>query len=119
MKYLRYLLILSVVALALPSFSQNVITADEVFVTITGETSREELGALRTQLQQVGVDFQYYPGFNSERKLMGAKVVFTADAEHTATAENQQLSSPTEKLQFHMTKADGVITLWCVGTCED
>lgn len=119
MKTLRYLLIMSIVALAIPSFSQNVITNDEVFVTITGETSREELGTLRTQLQAVGIDFQYFPGFNSERMLMGIKIIVKADEAHTGTADNQMLSAPQQKIQFHMTKVDGAITTWCVGTCEE
>jgi hypothetical protein len=109
---------MSVVAFTIPSFAQNIITNDEVYVTITGETTREELGALREQLLTVGVDFKYYPGFNSDRKLMSIRVEFTADADHVGTGDNPAISAAGQKLQFHMKKENGAITTWCVGTCE-
>ena len=59
MKTLRVLFMLCIVALTLPSVAQNIITNDEVFVTISGETTREELAEIRQQLLQAGIDFQY------------------------------------------------------------
>lgn len=71
MKTLR-LIIASVALFAgLNSNAQKTISQELVNVTITSETSREELMYLRQDLQAVGVEFDYSPRFDNNRRLMG------------------------------------------------
>jgi hypothetical protein len=70
MKTLR-LIIASVALFAgLNSSAQNTISQELVNVTISSETSREDLMYLRKDLLAVGVNFDYSPTFDNNRRLM-------------------------------------------------
>jgi hypothetical protein len=59
-------------------FAQSTNTID---VTITGQTSREQLAQLRKDLQVQGIMFNYAPQFDNQRRL-------TAIQYKVSTAEN-------------------------------
>lgn len=100
-------------------FAQNTITADAVNVTITGETSREQLWQLRQDLQAQGIDFQYTPRFDNNRKLIGIEYsVKRADGTVLGTASNNQMMNPNASSKIILTKENNKFEATCIGTCE-
>jgi len=70
MKTIKLVLFAATFFFGTVAFGQNIITSNEVNVTINAETSREQLFQLRNELLAVGMDFQYTPQFDQNRKLI-------------------------------------------------
>ncbi|MFZ4785541.1 MAG: hypothetical protein ACOYLH_08690 [Flavobacteriales bacterium] len=100
-------------------FAQNTITADEVNITITSETSREQLWQLRQEMQVQGIDFLYTPRFDNNRKLIGIEyTVKRSDGTVLGTASNNQLMNPNASSKIILAKQNNKFEATCIGTCE-
>lgn len=102
-------------------FSQNIISATEVKITINGQTTREQLAQIRTDLLGQGLEFRYQPNFDSERHLIGISytVVRNSDAVTLGETSVMQLQNPTMKSTFHLVKTGEVFTSQCFGACNE
>ncbi len=97
--------------------AQQVITSEEVKVGITGETSREDLMHLRQDMLVQGVDFQYNPVFDMQRKLIGISVMVKA-GEVEGQAEVKDLNQPGKAMVIHLQKnTEGKFAITCLGKC--
>ena len=101
-------------------FAQNVITSDNISITINGTTTREQLWQLRQDMQVQGIDFQYTPRFDNERKLISIQyTVKRADGTLLGTAGNDQLANPAQNSKIVLTKENDKFVSTCVGNCPN
>ena len=105
MKLLRMLLTAACVVAGLSMFAQNTITQELVNISISAETTREELMYLRNDLQQVGVNFEYSPRFDGNRHLVG--IEFTVKGEGFESSYNLEQFAPNQAVQVNITRAAG------------
>lgn len=93
-------------ALCLSVFSQ--ITDQEAHLTITGNTTREELGVMAQNCHAHGFDFRYQPQFDAQRRLAGIKYTFTtADKSVKGEGEHMTLHAEGASLVLHLNKTKG------------
>ncbi|MBL7941806.1 MAG: hypothetical protein JNM00_03520 [Flavobacteriales bacterium] len=111
------ILIAAFVGLFNAANAQNVITSEEVKIAITSETTREDLMQLRQQLFAQGIDFQYNPMFDGQRKLTGISLqIKTGDVE--GQAENKNLNQIGQVMSIHLVKdSEGKFGIECLGKC--
>jgi hypothetical protein len=105
MKSLRILLTAICVTAGLSLFAQNTITQELVNISISGETTREELMYLRNDLQQVGVNFEYSPRFDGNRHLVG--IEFTVKGTGFESSYNLEQFAPNQAVQVNITRTPG------------
>jgi hypothetical protein len=105
MKTLR-LIIASVALFAgLNSFAQNTISQELVNITISSETTREDLMYLRNDLQAVGVNFDYSPRFDGNRHLVG--IDFTVKGEGFTNEYQVPNFTNAEAVQINIVRQNG------------
>jgi hypothetical protein len=81
-------------------FAQSSSTID---VTISGQTSREQLAQLRRDLHAQGIVFNYAPQFDNERHLTGIRYkVATADNIQIGEGSHEALQQPGANVTFHV-----------------
>jgi len=105
MKTLR--LIIATVALfsGLNSIAQNTISQELVDITISSETTREELMYLRNDLQAVGVNFDYSPVFDGNRHLIG--IDFTVKGEGFDNSYSLPKFAPDQAVHMNINRQSG------------
>lgn len=87
--------------------------ASDVDITITNETSRQDLLDIRLDLAEKGIDFQYHPQFNEQRKLVGIDCqIKTADG--TTYEYKTPLADDNAKVKIVRTSNS-----LCLGNCEE
>lgn len=120
MKKVRIIIASLAILMSGSLFAQNVITSENISITINGTTSREQLWQLRQDLQAQGVDFQYTPRFDNERKLISIQyTVKRADGTLLGTAGNDQLANPSQNSKIVLTKENDKFVSTCVGNCPN
>ncbi|NNE55967.1 MAG: hypothetical protein HKN32_08110, partial [Flavobacteriales bacterium] len=78
---------------------------------------RQGLHEIRLDLQEKGIDFQYHPEFDQNRKLIGIDCeIKTADGK--VTKYQTSLADPNEKVIIRRTKEAGKEKV-CLGKCDD
>lgn len=114
---LRTLLFTICFAAGFGAYAQNVITATEAHITITGATSRQDLATLRNDLMAQGIDFRYIPNFDAERNLISLDFTVSAnDGTVTASAMNMNMKAPNASIIFHVNKTNNTCTIEGTGT---
>lgn len=121
MKTLKSIITVLALFVSVSAFSQNVITSENVKVTINGETSRQDLALLRKDMLAVGVDFQYQPSFDQNRRLTAIQYNVKRSSDSAVLGETSQenLSDPSVKSVFHLVKTGEVFTTQCFGHCPN
>ncbi len=120
MKKVRIILAALAILMGGSLFAQNVITSDNISITINGTTTREQLWQLRQDMQVQGIDFQYTPRFDNERKLISIQyTVKRADGTLLGTAGNDQLANPAQNSKIVLTKENDKFVSTCVGNCPN
>jgi hypothetical protein len=121
MKFIGILLTGLALAAGISSSAQNLITADEVSVSISGTTSREQLFEIRTGLLQYGLDFRYEPQFDNQRKLRS--IHYQVSDQQTGSVigvadSAGDLQNPGVTTAFRLVRTNGVFAATCFGVCE-
>ena len=120
MKKVRIIIAALAILMGGSLFAQNVITSDNISITINGTTTREQLWQLRQDMQVQGIDFQYTPRFDNERKLISIQyTVKRADGTLLGTARNDQLANPAQNSKIVLTKENDKFVSTCVGNCPN
>ncbi len=120
MKKVRIIIAALAILMGGSLFAQNVITSDNISITINGTTTREQLWQLRQDMQVQGIDFQYTPRFDNERKLISIQyTVKRADGTLLGTAGNDQLANPAQNSKIVLTKENEKFVSTCVGNCPN
>ena len=120
MKKVRIIIAALAILMGGTLFAQNVITSDNISITINGTTTREQLWQLRQDMQVQGIDFQYTPRFDNERKLISIQyTVKRADGTLLGTAGNDQLANPAQNSKIVLTKENDKFVSTCVGNCPN
>lgn len=84
-------------------FAQSANTID---ITINGQTSREQLAQLRTDLQAQGVIFSYAPQFDNQRRLISIQYkVSTSDNTPIGEGGHSALQQNGANVVFHVNAA--------------
>jgi len=119
MKLIHTLLFSAALVTGIDSFSQQSISSEQVNVVIHGGTSRQDLATLRTDLDQVGIQFWYNPQFDGQRNLLGLEYRLTDAATESVLGEAtvSDLPNPTNKTAFILSRNNGTWTAQCVGNC--
>ncbi len=98
------------------AFSQNIITTTDAQISITGQTTREELSQISRDLKAQGIVFKYWPTFNSNRQLTGLSFEVNAnDGALTGTGAHTTLSNPSAILRIHINKTANTCDVEKVG----
>lgn len=71
MKTLRSLLVAAAIFAGTSGIAQNIVSSNEVNLTLSTSTTREQLFQLRNEMITQGLDFQYTPQFDANRVLIG------------------------------------------------
>jgi uncharacterized protein YxeA len=120
MKKVRIIIAALAILMGGSLFAQNVITSDNISIIINGTTTREQLWQLRQDMQVQGIDFQYTPRFDNERKLISIQyTVKRADGTLLGTAGNDQLANPAQNSKIVLTKENDKFVSTCVGNCPN
>jgi len=120
MKKVRIIIAALAILMGGSLFAQNVITSDNISITINGTTTREQLWQLRQDMQVQGIDFQYTPRFDNERKLISIQyTVKRADGTLLGSAGNDQLANPAQNSKIVLTKENDKFVSTCVGNCPN
>ncbi len=120
MKKVRIIIAALAILMGGSLFAQNVITSDNISITINGTTTREQLWQLRQDMQVQGIDFQYTPRFDNERKLISIQyTVKRADGTLLGTAGNDQLANPAQNSKIVLTKENDKFVSTCLGNCPN
>lgn len=116
MKNIQLLLAAILISTGLSAQSQNVITATEAHVTISGQTTREQLGQVRADLIAQGFKFNYSPEFDGERRLIGLTYTISAnDGQLNGAGYHKSLQNPNSSLTIHINKTQGTFSEDVVG----
>lgn len=84
-------------------FGQKTISAEVVDVTISGQTTREELALLNKEMRAQGLVFNYIPQFDNDRKLLSLQYkVTTTDNTVIGTGGHEALQSEGAKVRFQI-----------------
>jgi len=121
MKIIRIALVAAACFTGSVAFSQNIVNNEQVQVTINGTTSREDLGNLRYQLEALGIEFNYHPQFDNERKLTGIhyKLRYIGQETYFTEQDQQGMQSQHTFTKFHLNKVGNNWNLVCAGACNE
>jgi len=108
MKTLRSLLVAAALTIGSSVMAQNIISSNEVNLTISSTTTREQLFQLRTDLIGQGLDFQYTPQFDANRNLIGiAYTVRTTTGGLVVCQSNNNVNLTATSAHIHLVKQNG------------
>jgi hypothetical protein len=108
MKTLRSLLVAAALTIGSSVMAQNIISNNEVNLTISSTTTREQLFQLRTDLIAQGLDFQYTPQFDANRNLIGiAYTVRTTTGGLVVCQSNNNVNLTATSAHIHLVKQNG------------
>jgi hypothetical protein len=98
--------------------AQSTITPEQINVTITSATTREELASLANQLNAQGILFRYKPQFGSNRTLTGiAYRLYTSSEQQLAQCDMTDLKIQGASAGFRLLKENGQYSVVCAGNC--
>ncbi len=98
------------------AISQSVITSTDAQISITGQTTREELSQISRDLKVQGIVFKYWPTFNSNRQLMGLSFEVNAnEGALTGAGAHTTLANPNAVLRIHINKTANTCDVEKVG----
>jgi len=108
MKTLRSLLVAAALTIGTSVMAQNIITSNEVSLTLSTTTTREQLFQLRNDLIAQGLDFQYTPQFDANRTLIGITYsVRTTTGGLVVCKSNNNVNLTATSAHIHLVKQNG------------
>ena len=108
MKTLRSLLVAAALMVGTSVMAQNIITSNEVNLTLSTSTTREQLFQLRNEMIAQGIDFQYTPQFDSNRNLIGIAYSVRTTAGGTVVCQsNNNVNLTASAAHIHLVKQNG------------
>lgn len=113
--------VLAIIALfaGLSAGAQNIITAENISIEITNETSREALGTMRNDLSAQGINFTYSPQFDNNRRLVAISYrIALASGPVLGEIKQATVNAPGSKTKFTLAKQDGVFKVTCLDKCN-
>ena len=108
MKTLRTLLVAASLTIGSTVMAQNIVTSNEVNLTLSTTTSREQLFQLRNDMIAQGLDFQYTPQFDANRILIGISYsVRTTTGGLVVCQSNNNVNLTATSAHIHLVKQNG------------
>ena len=108
MKTLRSLLVAAALVLGSSVMAQNIVSSNEVNLTLSSTTTREQLFQLRNDMIAQGLDFQYTPQFDSNRNLIGISyAVRTTTGGLVVCQSNNTVNLTAAAAHIHLVKQNG------------
>jgi hypothetical protein len=108
MKTLRSLLVVAALAFGSSAIAQNIVSSNEVNLTLSTTTTREQLFQLRSDMIAQGLDFQYTPQFDASRNLIGiAYSVRTTTGGLVVCQSNNTVNLTASAAHIHLVKQNG------------
>ena len=108
MKTLRSLLVAAALVLGSSVMAQNIVSSNEVNLTLSSTTTREQLFQLRNDMIAQGLDFQYTPQFDSNRNLIGISyAVRTTTGGLVVCQSNNTVNLTASAAHIHLVKQNG------------
>lgn len=106
-------------ALGATMISQDVVaqSQENIDLTISNETSREQLWEMHEALKAEGINFKYQPQFNQDRVLTGIAVQVQTAEGLEANFENLNLVDGAKVKIIRNFEEDAEVP-FCVGECE-
>ncbi len=106
-------------ALGATMISQDVVaqSQENIDLTISNETSREQLWEMHESLKEQGINFKYQPEFNQNRVLTGIKVQIVTNDGFEGNFENLNLVDGAQ-VKIIRNFEEGAEVPFCVGNCE-
>jgi hypothetical protein len=103
MKSVKILLLAALTLAFGEMLGQNTVSAETVDVTISGQTTREELALLNKEMRAQGLVFNYIPQFDNDRKLLSLQYkVTTSDNTIIGTGGHEALQTSGAKVRFQI-----------------
>jgi|JI10StandDraft_1071094.scaffolds.fasta_scaffold83931_4 ABC-type lipoprotein release transport system permease subunit len=116
MKSIKLIIVALMLMAGVSMSAQNTITATEAHITINGQTTRENLAQIKSDLNAQGIVFNYAPDFDGQRRLVGLRYsVITNNGELTGEGYHKTLQNPNSKVTFHINKTAGTFSEDIVG----
>lgn len=105
-------------ALGATMISQDVVaqSQENIDLTISNETSREQLWEMHETMKAEGIQFKYQPKFNQDRVLTGIAVQVKTDDGYEANFENLNLVDGAE-IKIIRNFDENAEVPFCVGEC--
>ncbi len=107
--------------LIVSAFNSDVVaqssTEENVNLTISTETSREQLWEMRNDLAEQGINFKYEPKFDNDRVLIGIKVLVQTNDGFNAEY-NVEHFSEGQVVKIIRNYEENASVPFCVGPCE-
>ena len=108
MKTLRSLLVAAALVMGSSVMAQNIVSSNEVNLTLSTTTTREQLFQLRNDMIALGLDFQYTPQFDSNRNLIGISyAVRTTTGGLVVCQSNNTVNLTASAAHIHLVKHNG------------
>lgn len=103
MKTIRVLVAAILATACTTLFAQNTITPSQVDITITGQTTREQLAQLNKDMRALGLTFTYIPQFDNDRRLLSLQYkVLAADKTVLGMGDHEALQTADASVNFHL-----------------
>jgi hypothetical protein len=108
MKTLRSLLVAAALIMGSSVMAQNIVTSNEVNITLSSTTTREQLFQLRNDMIAQGLDFQYTPKFDANRNLIGISYSVRATTGGLVVCQsNSNVNLTATSAHIHLVKQNG------------
>ena len=108
MKTLRSFLVAAALTVGSSVMAQNIVTSNEVNLTLSSTTTREQLFQLRNEMIAQGLDFQYTPRFDANRTLIGISYsVRTTTGGAIVCQSNDNVNLTASSAHIHLVKQNG------------
>ncbi|MEN9942710.1 MAG: hypothetical protein RLZZ91_711 [Bacteroidota bacterium] len=108
MKTLRSLLVAAALTIGSSVMAQNIVSSNEVNLTLSTSTTREQLFQLRNEMIAQGLDFQYTPQFDANRTLIGISYsVRTTTGGLVVCQSNNNVNLTAAAAHIHLVKQNG------------
>ena len=119
MKKIKILIASIALFAGIDAAAQNIISADQINVTLNASTSREQLFQIKTDMAAQGVQFNYQPQFNQERVLIAIQYELKDNTGKVlGKLESTSLANPNSNAGFQLNKQNGAFKPSCIGNCN-
>lgn len=117
---MKKLILAAFLAIGATMISQDAVaqSQENVDISITDETTREQLWEMHQSLKAQGINFKYQPEFNQDRVLTGIKVTVITEDGYNASFENMNLADG-EAVKIIRNYEEGAEVPFCVGLCSE
>ncbi|MCB0761870.1 MAG: hypothetical protein KDC12_10140 [Flavobacteriales bacterium] len=116
---IKKLLVAALLTVGATFFAQDAAaqSQENVDISITNETTREQLWEMHESLKAQGIQFKYQPEFNQDRQLIGIQVTVTTEDGFTGSFANNNLVDG-QSVRIIRNYDEGAEVPFCVGNCN-